>query len=111
MKIVEIARVAHEINRAYCAAIGETSHVPWEEAPDWQAESLIHGVATHLVARRTPQESHASWLERKAAEGWVYGPIKDPVAKTHPCIVPFEDLSTEDRMKDVLFVAVVEALR
>lgn len=32
MTIEQIARVCHEVNRAYCESMGDTSQVPWEDA-------------------------------------------------------------------------------
>jgi hypothetical protein len=40
----DIARVGHEVNRAYCAALGDLSQAPWSSAPDWQRQSAIAGV-------------------------------------------------------------------
>ena len=59
----------------------------------------------------TPEQSHESWLEQKIADGWVYGAVKDPDAKTHPCCVPYEELPVEQKAKDYLFRAVVHALK
>lgn len=42
----------------------------------------------------------AAWVSYKAADGWRYGPFKDPVAKTHPCMVPYDKLPPEQRVKD-----------
>jgi hypothetical protein len=33
MEIEEIAKVAHEVNRAYCQALGDFSQPKWEDAP------------------------------------------------------------------------------
>ena len=35
---------------------------------------------------------------------------KDPEAKTHPCMVPYECLPWEQRVKDYLFISVSKAL-
>jgi len=56
------------------------------------------------------QASHGSWMAQKLAEGWEHGPTKDPEAKRHPCIVPFDALPVEQQAKDHLFHAVVHAL-
>ena len=40
----DIAKVAHEINLAYCESIGDNSQPTWELAPDWQKSSAINGV-------------------------------------------------------------------
>ena len=38
------ARVAHEMNRWYCATLGDDSHQRWADAPAWQRESIRKGV-------------------------------------------------------------------
>lgn len=109
--IEKIARVCHEVNRAYCAALGDNSQPVWEEAPGWQRESARMGVDLHLMGDFGPEASHISWMKQKLAEGWVYGPVKDPQLKTHPCIVPFDALPREQQAKDFIFRAVVHALK
>jgi hypothetical protein len=107
--ILACARAAHEVNRAYCFARGDASQPPWEQAPSWQQESAIRGVAKALHPSTTPRDSHDAWLHDKRVDGWKYGPAKDPVAKTHPCMKPYEELSAEQRAKDELYLAVVRA--
>ena len=102
----QIARICHEANRAYCLAIGDASQLAWDDAPEWQRMSATKGV----VAGATPEQSHASWLQEKAATGWVYGPVKDADQKTHPCMVPYDQLPEEQQVKDRLFRAIVDAL-
>ena len=109
--ITFIAKVAHEINRAYCEALGDTSQPAWEQAPNWQRDSAINGARFHLDnPNASPSHSHESWLAEKAATGWKYGPVKDPEAKEHPCFVPYDELPVEQRAKDYLFRAVVHVL-
>lgn len=108
--VEQIARVCHEANRAWCEANGDTSQPLWDDAPEWQRSSAIIGVKG-AVAGNTPEESHQSWLDVKAADGWQYGEAKDPVAKTHPCFVRYDDLPPEQRVKDHLFTAIVRVLR
>lgn len=106
-----IARVCHEVNRGYCAALGDTSQVPWEDAPEWQRQSAIKGVEFNLAnPDAPPSHSHDSWLTEKRATGWKYGAVKDAEKKEHPCFVPYEDLPPEQKAKDYLFKATVRAL-
>lgn len=107
----QIARVCHEVNRAYCAALGDTSQPAWEDAPAWQRESARMGVDLHTMGDFGPEASHISWMSQKLADGWVYGPVKNPDAKQHPCLVSFAELSREQQAKDYLFRGVVHALR
>ena len=111
MKLVDIARICHEADRAYCLTLGDSGQPPWDEALEWQRDSALKGVRFHL-ARPTssPRESHESWLKVKQADGWVYGPVKDAKAKTHPCCVPYDQLPAEQKAKDYLFLGICRAL-
>jgi len=108
--IALVARVAHEANRAYCCSIGDYSQAAWESAPTWQTESAIAGVRFVLANPAAGDDaSHREWSKHKLADGWTYGPIKDPEAKTHPCLVPFDQLPPEQQAKDRLFRSIVLA--
>lgn len=106
----DIARVAHEVNRAYCQALGDHSQPAWEDAPQWQRDSAMLGVALHTGSNVGPEASHESWMAQKVADGWKYGAVKDPERKEHPCIVPFADLPPAQQTKDFIFRGVVHAL-
>ena len=107
----QIAHVAHEVNRAYCQALGDMSQPAWEDAPEWQRASARMGVDLHTMGDFGPEASHMSWMAQKLAEGWTYGAYKDPENKKHPCIMPFAELPVEQQAKDFIFRAVVHALR
>lgn len=106
-----IARACHEVNRAYCEALGDHSQPSWEDAPAWQRESARMGVDLHMMGDFGPEASHISWMKQKVDDGWVYGPEKNPEKKEHPCLVPFDQLPREQQAKDFIFRAVVHALK
>lgn len=111
MESQEIARVCHEVNRAYCEALGDMSQPAWACAPDWQKDSATLGVKLHTENPDAgPEASHESWMAQKIEDGWKYGPVKDPGKKEHPCIVPFSQLPPEQQAKDFIFRALVHAL-
>lgn len=110
-RIEAAARAAHEANRAWCLALGDTSQVSWDDAPDWQRESARSGVRQILAnPDTTPASSHENWLRDKAADGWKYGPVKNVERKEHPCFVPYARLPEAQRAKDHIFGAVVRAV-
>lgn len=112
MKRELIALVAHDINRAYCASLGDDSQPAWDDAPEWQRNSVMAGVDMHIAnPDATPEQSHESWLAQKVAEGWTYGEVKDVIEKKHPCCVPYDKLPAEQKSKDYLFRAVVNSLK
>ena len=110
MEVERIAEICHEVNRGLCEALGDDSQARWIHAYDWQRESAIHGVESVMENGAVPGKSHEGWLAEKEAAGWVYGEEKDAGAKTHPCMVPFEDLPVEQQLKDHLFVTVASVL-
>ncbi|MDT4868982.1 RyR domain protein [compost metagenome] len=100
------------MNRAYCRALSDHSQPAWEDAPKWQTNSALAGVLFHLDnPDASASSSHESWLRPKLADGWEYGPVKDPSRKQHPCIVPFDELPVAQQAKDFIFKGVVDALR
>lgn len=98
------ARAAHEANRVYCIALGDTSQPTWEEAPDWQKKSARVGVEGVLLKGNGAEASHESWLAEKKREGWKFGEMKNPEKKEHPCFVPYEELPLAQRRKDDIFI-------
>ena len=49
-----------------------------------------------LMARNV----HEVWAESRISKGWVYGEQRDDEKKTHPCLVPYEDLPEEEKEYD-----------
>lgn len=103
-EIEAIAKVAHAANEAWNDYLGEDT-LPFDEV----RESVEDGVENAILGA-TARESHQNWVDFKVEEGWEYGPVKDLEAKTHPCLVPYEDLPEDQRKKDALFTAIVDAL-
>lgn len=67
------------------------------------------GVNAHRTSEMTPEQSHELWYAHKLAEGWKYGPVKNPETKEHPCMVAYQELPADQRVKDHLFRAVVHS--
>ncbi len=110
----DIAKVCHEANRAFCKTLGDNSQPSWDEASDWHRSSAIGGASYHLCELEagrdpSPSDSHDNWLAVKEMEGWVYGEEKDPVAKTHPCFLPYSELPASQKQKDYIFGAIVKS--
>ena len=111
-KVIGIAQVCHQANRAWGASNGDLSQPDWMDAPEWQTESAINGVKFRLENPDAgPDAQHNAWSAEKVAQGWVYGDVKDAEKKTHPCLVPFEELPLFQQKKDKLFSAIVDALK
>jgi RyR domain len=105
----EIARVVHAANMEIQRIQGDLNPSQlWDHESPEIKESAIEGVRqARLLA---PEELHEDWVKNKQAHGWVYGEYKDTELKTHPCMVPWEQLPEDQRVKDRLFIAIVHAL-
>jgi len=105
-----VASVCHNVNKVICDYLGDTSQVTFDIAEEWQKESAIKGVQFLLDnTDATPEMQHESWVQAKLDDGWKYGVVKDANLKTHPCIVPYNQLPKEQQLKDYAFQAVVES--
>lgn len=107
--IEEVAKLVHEINKLYCAHMGDYSLSNWKDSPSWQKESIISGIKNIIQnPNQTPEESHNKWLKYKEEEGWKYGNVKDSILKTHPCFLPYNDLPEQQKLKDIIFISMVK---
>lgn len=106
--MILLAHQCHEANRAIQISTGDPApSPPWEEAPEWQKESALEGVA-HAAWGATPEQLHDEWRKTKYAAGWEYREIKDAERKTHPCLVPYDELPEHQKLKDRVFSAIVK---
>ena len=63
----------------------------WDVKPfEFSSEEL------ELMARM----EHERWVEEKLREGWRHGPSRDDAKKAHPSLVPWSELSEEEKDKD-----------
>lgn len=61
--------------------------------------------------KQSPEELHDDWVESYENMGWTYGEIRDTVSKTHPDILPFNQLEQREQDKDGVFISLCEIAR
>ncbi len=94
--------------------IAEIRHIGWvayqisagqpynEQINEDQLESLMDGVRFQDEhPENTIEQNHDNWMRMKTEQGWVYGDVKDFEAKTHPDLVPFDELPVVEQRKDI----------
>jgi hypothetical protein len=53
-----------------------------------------------MQVERLAANNHDVWASERIDEGWKYGPARDDEAKTHPDLVPYEDLDESEKDYD-----------
>lgn len=43
---------------------------------------------------------HEVWAQSRISQGWTYGEERSDAAKTHPCLVPYEELPEVEKAYD-----------
>lgn len=43
---------------------------------------------------------HDVWAAGRIKDGWTYGPVRNDANRQHPCLVPYEELSEEEKEYD-----------
>lgn len=106
----QIAVVVHNANCGLQDILGDPCPSPyWYAATQEMKESTIDGVNVAMRGA-TPEMLHENWVAKKLADGWTHGPVKNDVNKTHPCLVPYDQLSPEQKVKDKVFQILVALL-
>lgn len=81
----------------------------WENRDDKFRNQFVDIIAKYMAMDKlpTPAEAHESWNQAYYKMGWKYGKVRDTKAKTHPDLVPFDDLPQPEKDKDAIFLAFV----
>lgn len=106
-KILGVAKICHEANRAFCETMGDYSHAPWDNSDVDQQDLMLEGVMFALTGPREVDELHENWRKKKEDQGWTYGLVKNQERKEHPNMKDFELLPFEEQMKNALFLSIV----
>ena len=86
---------------------------PWDQR-DEQFRSQFINVIDMMCGpdrKSSPEELHDDWIKAYEEMGWRFGPVRDINRKTHPDMVPFNELDPRERDKDAVFVALCEIAR
>ena len=102
---MEAARRQHEF---YQKRYGGT---PWEKLDSFKRYSnvsssdymhtinrlLEQGVSMEVIA----ELEHIRWNRYHYIHNWKFGPVTDSIKRVHNCLIPFAELSEEEKRKDV----------
>ena len=63
-------------------------------------ESVILSEELEQLVEQMAKNVHEVWAESRIKQGWRYGAQRNDELKTHPCLVPYEDLPEEEKEYD-----------
>ena len=52
------------------------------------------------LTERLAENAHDVWARQRMAEDWRYGAKRDDANKTHPCLVPYDELPESEKEYD-----------
>lgn len=107
----DLARVCYEANRVVFETYADEHPAPWDQLSPEDKQGSLDCVKFHLDNPRADISAyHSHWLGIKKAEGWKYGPAKDPETKEHPYFVSFEALPVKKKKEAAVTKHLVEVL-
>ena len=53
-----------------------------------------------LLVEQMSKNVHEVWAETRIRQGWTYGEQRSDELKTHPCLIPYEELPEEEKEYD-----------
>jgi hypothetical protein len=82
---------------------------PWYDRDEKFQKQMIDVVQKYIKSTEmpTPEEVHNSWMKAYLDMGWKYGEVRDTEKKTHPDLLPFDQLPKDERDKDAIFLSLV----
>lgn len=53
-----------------------------------------------VLVEQMSKNVHEVWAETRIQQGWTYGEQRNDELKTHPCLIPYEELPEEEKEYD-----------
>ena len=53
-----------------------------------------------LLVEQMSKNVHEVWAETRISQGWTFGEKRNDDLKTHPCLIPYEELPEEEKEYD-----------
>lgn len=57
-------------------------------------------IELEVLVEQMSNNVHEVWAETRIQQGWTYGKQRNDELKTHPCLVPYEELPESEKEYD-----------
>ena len=57
-------------------------------------------IELEILVEEMSKNVHEVWAETRVSQGWTYGEQRNDELKTHPCLIPYEELPEEEKEYD-----------
>ena len=116
MNEITLRRAEFVYNAARLAAIAAKAPVipvEWKDREEQFRKQFLEVIDRQCGEQhsRSPEELHGSWVQSYLTMGWIYGERYDKEKKTHPDLVPYDDLEQLEKDKDAVFIALCDIAR
>lgn len=72
---------------------------PYTPNPEDTSDVILPDELLPLIEEMA-KNVHEVWSRNRISEGWTYGPARDDRLKTHPCLIPYEELPDSEKDYD-----------
>ncbi len=72
------------------------NYIPKPENTD----SVILEEELEELVEKMAKNTHENWAKQRMEDGWKYGKKRNDEKKEHPCLIPYEELSEEEKEYD-----------
>ena len=101
------SKTCYQSIRYFSQSLGDYDREDWVETQDWERNSTIGSVkAVFSNPECLPVDVHEAWLVEMKSGGWVRGDVESYMKREHPGIVPYCDLSSDQKDKYRLLISV-----
>lgn len=120
IKLEVLAAMCHAANREYCKGFGEHDlHEHWDECTQEEKNISLNAMRDlfkafdfeYVTIDSIAEATWQAWKKAKAAEGWIYGSVKNKELKTHPCLVAnYHEISGYEKAKDQIYLSLMQMI-
>ena len=104
------SEIIHEVLSTISILFGSGGYPPWHTFPREDKDLVRAAVRAVTEDDADARHLHELWVEGKKKQGWRYGFARNAGQKTHPMMVDYDELSSREKFKDEVFVALAKLM-